>query len=69
MITTIYEVETYMKNPNRKITDLYADYDEAMSFYNGVKENPDCESIEVIKLQNDVGFSLLKVVEVVASHS
>lgn len=69
MITTIYRVDTKMKNPKREYMDLYTDYDEAMSYYNGVKNNPDCSSIEVTKLQNEEGFSLLKEVEIVASYS
>lgn len=69
MITTIYKVETKMRNPERQHSDLYTNYDEAMSYYNGVKENQNCESIEVMKLQNSEDFSLLKCVEVVASYS
>lgn len=66
---TIYRVETYMSNPNRYHADLYGDYDEAMSYFNGVKNNPNCESIEVIKLQSSEDFSLLKDVEIIASYS
>lgn len=69
MITTIYKVETKMRNPERQHNDLYTNYDEAMSYYNGVKENKDCISIEITKLKNSEDFSLLECVDIVASYS
>ena len=69
MVATIYRIETKMKNPERQHDDLCVDYDEAMSYFNGVKENKDCLSIEVTKLQNEEGFSFMKCVDVVASYS
>ena len=69
MTTTIYKIETKMKNPERQHNDLYTNYDEAMSYYKGVKQNQDCISIEVTKMQDRDDFSLLECVEVVASYS
>lgn len=68
-MTTIYKAETKMRNPERQHNDLYTCYDDAMSYYNGVKENTDCISIEISKLQDSESFSLLECVEIVASYS
>ena len=65
----IYRVDTYMNNPKREHHDLYGDYDDAMSYYNGVKNNPNCESIEVMMLENTDEFSLFEATEIVASYS
>lgn len=66
---TIYKVETKMTNPLRKCMDIYSDYEDAIGFYNGVKMNPDCASIEVLKMENTNNCSLFEVVEIVASYS
>ena len=66
---TIYRVDTKMENPVREHHDLYTNYDAAMSYYNGVKNNPDCISIEVTRLEDVNGSELLEEVEIVASYS
>lgn len=67
-MTVIYQVETKMQNPHREHRDLYSDLDDAMSYYNGVKRNPDCLSIDVIKFADSEDFSLLKSQGAVASY-
>ena len=66
---TIYIGETKMINPVRVCMDIYSNYEDAIGFYNGVKMNPDCASIEVLKMENTNNCSLFKVVEIVASYS
>lgn len=66
---TIYKVETKMINPLREYMDIYSDYEDAIGFYNGVKMNPDCASIEVLKMENANNCSLFEVVEIIASYS
>ena len=66
---TIYRVDTKMENPDREHHDLYTNYDDAMSYYNGVKNNQDCKSIEVTRLEDTEDFSRFEEVEIVASYS
>lgn len=66
---TIFRITTKMQNPERKHIDLYSDMDEAMGFFNGVRRNANCKSIEVTKLQNTDDCSKFDEVEVIASFS
>ena len=68
-MTTIYKIITALSNPVREYTDLWDDYDDAMNYFNGVKNNKDIISIEVVKMQNSEDSSFLQEVEVIASFS
>ena len=67
-MTTIYTVDTFMKNPDRRHFDKRTDYDAAMSYFYGVRENPDCISIEVCKWTDSEDSDIMEC-EVIASYS
>jgi hypothetical protein len=66
---TIYKIYSEFTNPKRKYTDLWGDYDEAINWFNSVKNSPDCISMEVVKMQTSEDCSFFEETEIVASYS
>jgi hypothetical protein len=65
----IYRINSKFSNPPQEHSDLWGDYDEALGWFNGVKNNPDCVSMEMTKLQTSDDCSFFEEVEIVASYS
>ena len=65
---TIYRTKIEIKNPYRRIIDLWENKEDAMSFYNGVIKNEDCISGKVEKLQNSDGVTISNI-EIVAVYN
>jgi hypothetical protein len=54
---TIYKIYLKMSDSAREDISLWGDYDDAISYFNGVKRNPNCTNIIMTKLETYNGCS------------
>lgn len=67
-MTTIYKVILKAEKPDRTVADMRTDYDNTMSYFNGVKNNPNVISMEVEKWQDSEDSDVMDCVDTIAKY-